>query len=268
MNQPAREYVFPDNIQPKGSFYHHPEHGPLVRTTAFLKAYGGRTEGLIDWAGKVERQATLAAADVIQQRNRGTPNPNFVGAVEGILGQARAAVKVKEAAADIGTAIHKRILFDMSGGQGEPPALTEHSTAGYMAYKQWWAGSGITLVRAEQFVFCPRLKAAGSVDLFGLRDGRLGVIDYKSSAYVYEDHHLQLMAYVMMGKSLGLPVEWAEIVHLPKTLENAFRPIVPIPLGEFTWWNRKPQKVTRTWEQLERCVWAARVLYQNLMEER
>lgn len=261
---PVSAYTFPPNIQPKGSYYLHPDFGPLIRTTAFLKAYGGKGEKIADWTGKKERRAAIAAGDVIYNQPERTAN--FPAAVEAIMGQALAAVAEKEKAGDIGTAIHKRIKFDLSGDQGTPPPLTENSTIGYMAYRQWWAQAGIQIVRSEQFVFCPKLQAAGTVDVFGLRGGKLGIVDFKSSAGVYDDHHLQLMAYVIMSRACGLPVEWAELIHLPKTLETAFRPIVPIPLGELTWWQGRPQKHLVPLEQLERCVWSARILYKHLME--
>jgi hypothetical protein len=257
-------YTFPPNITPTGSYYIHPEHGRLVRTTAFLKAYGGKGEGLIKWAEAQGQKLTIKVAHELYTQSPG-PIANFGAAVESRLGGARASEETKQRAADIGTAIHKRIHADLTGAT--PPVLTEHSTIGYMAYRKWFDQAGIIPVKAEQFVFCPRLKAGGTIDLFAVRDGRLGIVDYKSSKGIYEDHHLQLMAYIIMSRSLGLPVEWAEIIHLPKTLENAFKPIVPIPLGEFSWWGGKPQRVTVAWDKLEGCVRSARYLYRYMMEE-
>jgi hypothetical protein len=213
---------WPDPVTVKGSTYKTPD-GNFPRVTSVLKAYGGGTEGLISWSAKVERAACLeACAEVYAVGVEGGP-AEFAAAVESRLGAARAHQKLLVKAGDIGTSIHNMIQWTLRAEMGEDPGLkptlSDPAELAFMSWSDWWKSKGLRAVRVEQPVWDAGLGYAGTVDLIAEGPAGLELWDWKSSAGVYETHHIQAAAYIHACQRWA-PVSPGGIVHLPKSIND------------------------------------------------
>lgn len=242
--------------------YKTPE-GEFPRVTSILKVVGTGTEGLIKWSANEERKACLEAAGKIDRRQAASwSDREFVEEVEKRLGPARQHQRLVSKAADIGTAAHEMVAWTLRGEagvpQGDKPEVSDKSEWAFMAWEDWWKGSGLKIVRVEQPVWDPELGYAGTIDAVVEHPDRgLGVIDLKTSKGIYDTHHLQVAAYAHAARRWA-PIQWAEIVRLPKNTDD---PAFEVrPLGKL--YDR-----TVSESQLLESFKAALVLWRTLIEK-
>lgn len=193
--------------------------GPMFGTTRVLKVLGLSTEPLIRWASGVEKSAALeACAGLWASASAFQSGQDFAKAVEAAMGTARQHQKQMQKAAEIGTAVHAAVHDYLSGRD-----LLDLQAPAYTAFKgflSWWKESGLKAIRMEQPVWDKQDGYAGTIDLVAEHPEKgLGVIDFKTSKSVYDDHHLQVSAYLHASRNFA-DVKWAQIVRLPKTASD------------------------------------------------
>lgn len=234
--------------------------GNLQRVTKFLKVLGLGTDALVKWSANTERAAVLEAAGETFAAGGHDGPPEFIAAVEARIGPARQHQRLITKAGDIGTAAHELVAWtmkDMLGqAQGPRPVVGEASEWAFMAWEDWWKKSGLAPVRVEQPVWDVAEGYAGTIDLVAEHptDG-LGIIDLKTSKYIYDEHHLQVAAYMHAGRNYA-DLRWAKIVRVPKSTDD---PAFEVrPLGQM--YDR-----TLTEAQLMDCFRAAKTAYNLLV---
>lgn len=199
---------------------------------------------IIKWSVDVEREACLEAASKVYgeivDKGKAYPVEVFQGRLEANLGAARAYRRKLEKAGDIGTAAHDmvrwRIQKEMGLDAGFEPTIPDESTIAVMAWEDHWKAAGLVPIRTEQHVWSDAHEYSGTVDLFALREGKLGIVDLKTGKGIYSSHHLQVAAYAGAAEELlGVKIEWAELWRLPKTLEDVR--FEAARLGEYRVWN-------------------------------
>ena len=80
----------------------------------------------------------------------------------------------------------------------------------------------IEVVDTERVVWLPELKVAGTIDGVGIRNGKIVIWDWKTSAGVYWETALQLGAYAkLLNKLTGRLVDSAFAVRLPRHADDA-----------------------------------------------
>jgi hypothetical protein len=124
---------------------------------------------------------------------------------------------VRDEAGGYGTQAHKHIELWFSSGHwpDEPRAAEVDNALGL--FSRFWDDSGYRMIEVEKPVYLAALCAAGLLDLLCWdADNRMGVIDYKTSSGIWADFRIQVSAYVEMGRAMGLPIEWAAILHIGK----------------------------------------------------
>lgn len=104
-----------------------------------------------------------------------------------------AATEERDAAAELGTAVHTAALMGADVGDVDP------ETAAYLRqYKAWLDDSGAEVIAVEKQVFNLDIGYAGTFDLLvRFRNGDVYVIDIKTSSGTYVDHALQLVGYAL-----------------------------------------------------------------------
>lgn len=120
--------------------------------------------------------------------------------------------EVLDRAAQRGTAIHNAIEnYIEFGVQDIPPQY-----AGYFeAFVQWWERRKPEPLALERRVYHKILRYAGTADLICMIDGRLTLVDYKSSAQINEKLcAVQLEGYDRAFDSHGVKIEQRLILHL------------------------------------------------------
>jgi hypothetical protein len=199
---------------------------PLPGPTTALKVLGLSTNALIAWSANTERAAVLeAVGDVICAGGIAGDGPQeFINAVEAKLGKARQHVKLVSKAADIGTAAHaavqRMLRIELGQPVGPEQELPKESLWAFMAFQDYWKVSGLKAVRSEQPVWSVEVGFAGTVDIIAEdADGRIGVLDIKTSKGTYLDHHLQVAAYCHAARNWA-PIEWGRIIRLPKNTSD------------------------------------------------
>jgi hypothetical protein len=222
----AEHGTWPDASQipvgPKG--YKTPD-GLFPRVTHILKVVGTGTDALIKWAANEERKACLEACERVLVTTQRIMSPReFSATVESNLGPARQHQKLVSRAGDIGSAAHALVAWTLRGelgvSRGEKPDVGDNSLWAFMAWEDWWKGSRLRVVRIEQPVWDPVLGYAGTIDaIVDHPDRGIGILDLKTSKGIYDTHHLQVAAYLHACRRWA-KAEWAEIVRVPKTVDD------------------------------------------------
>ena len=139
--------------------------------------------------------------------------------------EARKAHTVKrDTGADFGTRSHEMIASFL---RDEMITVPEELTPVYEAFIDWhdWHyASGLTIHMSETIVYSETYKYGGTVDAIAERDGKLVVIDWKTSNYnaklktgIYPEMALQVGAYALaLEEMTGEKVEEAWVVRFGK----------------------------------------------------
>jgi hypothetical protein len=85
--------------------------------------------------------------------------------------------KKKEKAGDIGTRVHFWIEQYLSGNELKYDPDMAESVEGFL---RWFKTSNLETLHSERTVYSKRLDYAGRVDWVGMKDGKYGIIDWKT----------------------------------------------------------------------------------------
>ena len=122
---------------------------------------------------------------------------------------------IKEAAGDKGGKVHQAVALLIDGQtvkidqafinprteQVEPLTLEEYEAA--MSFVEWVKAAKPKFLRHEFVVFEDAFGYAGMVDLECEIGGELYIVDFKTSAYIWPSHELQVSAYKEAVDKLG-----------------------------------------------------------------
>lgn len=174
---------------------------------------------LIKWS------ADKAAEDIgfaLTARLQGAESKKIVLTEEwiaGILEDARKAPdKNKNAAADIGSQAHEYIDQFIRGE--DPDTIPEKIVHPIEAWKEWFAGSNLTIVAGETMVASLEYQFGGELDFLARgEEGEFVIGDWKNTSGVYNEHALQAGgAYRQAFKeTYGIDCSRAVIVRFDKT---------------------------------------------------
>jgi tellurite resistance-related uncharacterized protein len=134
-------------------------------------------------------------------------------------------------AKDRGTLAHEWIEAHVYGQKPETPADPMVASA-VSAYMEWELSNNVEPVEHELRLAEPVAGIAGTIDQLAVVNGRLTVLDYKTSSGVYPEHHIQVDAYAYMVAPLvtvnGAPVAELRdgVLHFNQELD---RLIIHIP---------------------------------------
>jgi len=114
--------------------------------------------------------------------------------------------KVRDSAADIGTVCHALVEEHVHKALGNEefkaldrleysPLTMEVAEKAFNAYLQWEKSANIEYIRAELQLVSNEYKYGGTIDIVAKLDGKLTIIDLKTSKGVYPDHKIQIGAY-------------------------------------------------------------------------
>jgi hypothetical protein len=181
---------------------------PITSVTTILGIMA--KPALIQWA------ANMAVDHIASVMKTDPPRP--VDWEEELAIARKAHTTKKEAAADIGSAVHQYAQDCLRAGKLVELPDNKDVAAACDAFQKWYVLSKIEPIAIERMVMSSALGYAGRCDFFGKIDGELGVLDFKTSAGIYPEHWIQLAAYeVALQEELQLdqPLKrW--LLHLDK----------------------------------------------------
>lgn len=110
---------------------------------------------------------------------------------------------ISREALDVGTTVHRwidsfakaTIAYDPNTVHIPFPENVEARLA-CAAFLQWYSEHDVVILSSEQKVYSPSFDYAGTFDWKALVDGKLVMIDFKSSKGIWPDYFVQLAAYV------------------------------------------------------------------------
>src|SRR3990167_9060690 len=133
----------------------------------------------------------------------------------------------KEKAADIGTKIHEfceqYILADM--GKGEVPELPKEKAIqiGAEAFMAWHDEHKVKFLSSERVVYSKKHHYIGTLDIEAKVDGKLCLIDLKSSNGLYNSVRMQTAAYVKADEEeSGKSYQGRWAIRLAKETEEEY----------------------------------------------
>ena len=198
-------------------------------------------DALVPWAAKLQSQADIAAVEAWFRDGR--PG-SFVDAIEAV---AHAHAKARDKAADAGTQAHALIEHHsklMLGIPSEEPDASDEARYIFAGWQEWAARVGYKPLAVESRVYSKRRGYAGTLDaiaeLPGLALG-LAVCDWKSGKDLYDEHHMQSVAYRRalseMTEGIGAEAPMAMLPGVVVILPKTAGPIkhFEIPHTEATW---------------------------------
>ncbi len=102
----------------------------------------------------------------------------------------------KKEAADIGSSIHEWIEKHVNGENPDMPESKE-AQIGVTAFLQWKDEHKVSFLSSERVVYSKKHDYIGKMDIEARVNGKLCLIDIKSSNGLYNTYNLQTAAYVM-----------------------------------------------------------------------
>ena len=165
----------------------------LPGVTGILDTVGSKDK-LLRIGGWMKKQALLKVADHLRPLigKQATIDEAFIEAVRKSAWK-RDKELLKEAG-DIGTRVHAAIdAFIM----GQEPILDDDTRQGYYNFQHWLLESKIKLIKGDTFVASIKMGYGGALDAIGEKNGRLTLLDFKTSNYIQDAYSLQTGGYVM-----------------------------------------------------------------------
>lgn len=143
-------------------------------------------------------------------------------------------------AADLGTLTHSAIEWALTDGPypdyepyADRPDVMAGAQAAFKAFRAWQAAHEVEVVACELVMASATLGYGGTLDLLARIDGRLEVVDFKTSAHIYGDYFVQTSAYArLLAEVTEYRAEGLRIVRLDKTVDDAGRPAPKAPVFE------------------------------------
>lgn len=195
---------------------------------------------LIPWAARKEREAVLLAVDrayteMSNVMGEPPPLPAFKEMIDNELGREKAFKKELKKAGNIGTQVHSRIEWEFLGeldkkrSEEPPPLDTPEAVLSFSHATEWRKQTKLKVMDVERQVVSMTGLYAGTLDALVQLDDKIGVIDFKSSARVYDEHFLQNCAYRLCLAESGIRTQAGWIVLLPKIPDEKPFLVVEVP---------------------------------------
>jgi hypothetical protein len=185
------------------------------------------------WYAKEERRYFEAAMLEVLTKP-GARDPEYVlAAVAKAVTGVKAAERVRQQAATIGTAVHAGIEWQLRTRLGEDagpePRLPDAATWAVESWKDWAASVALEPLAIERVVACEDCGYAGTLDLYARVSGQLTVLDWKSGKAIYPEAFLQNVAYRHAAEGQGMRSTQGLIVRLPKLVEDPAWEVMSVP---------------------------------------
>ena len=195
----------------KHQYSHNGEFVPAV--TSVLSTTIAKQQFLMPWAVKIGAEWFKDNSEAFSQAEI---------SIEDMVNGIKRAYKKKSAGAiDLGRQVHEwceqAILWKL--GNAEVPSMpTDEKAANSInAFREWIKQNEVEWLAAEQRVYSRTHKYAGTVDAVARVNGEFVVIDFKTSAKIYEEYYLQVAAYSKCVEDIyGEPVDGAYILRFDK----------------------------------------------------
>ena len=126
-------------------------------------------------------------------------------------------------ALDIGTKVHDWIEQHIKGKDLKITAEIKNPIQEFLKFEK---EHKVAWILSEQIVSSFQHKVAGRVDSLAEVNGKITVVDLKTSSHIDEGYFLQTAGYQMCLEEMGVKVEQRIILRLPKTEGDKFEAVL------------------------------------------
>jgi hypothetical protein len=226
-------------VNGKAGRFYEVEGRMLPSVTHILQVIG--KPALVQWAAKEERLMVMESAADLYADIHGTPKmsrPTYLSTLDGRIGKTRANQKLLQAAGEIGKQVHALVEWNIRQSLqqkvGPEPKVDEKALWAFMSWQDWAKSVNLKPLLIEQAVFSLTHGYAGTMDLLAEVNGLVTLVDFKTGKAVYNEAHLQNVAYQVALTEMGhLKPEQGMIVRLPKNEKDpGFEAVVCPPVDE------------------------------------
>jgi len=202
---------------PKASNTQHRAHtiyknaaGKRVPGTTTISGLLDKSRFLVPWANKLGLQGIDSSSYVDEKAKSGT------------LAHAMAAAELAKAMGNEPEAIN---LADYTGHEID---AAENS---FLKWLGWWKAHKIVPVLAEACLVSEAHQYGGQIDCYASIDGRLALIDNKTSKAIYPEHWIQVAGYALILEELGYQVDEVRILQIGRDESEGFHEEVKTDLS-------------------------------------
>jgi len=134
--------------------------------------------------------------------------------------------KYVDAAARVGTLAHEMAQHHL--GAEEPdwnqytPAERDLAENSFLSFLEWAKEHVLETRMIEEQLVSDTWGYGGSVDWYGLLDGKWTLLDLKTGKAIYDDYLFQVSAYALALQENGHPVDSVRILNIPRTEDEKF----------------------------------------------
>lgn len=212
--------------------------GRLAGVTTVIAPMDFRPDGLMAWAARLTREGVAAlVAEWWQDDSQFEMDARWLHSGDSIDAALEAArlryTDVRDDAATRGTNVHLLALHALASGRPVPDftGMTEEEIGYAKGVAGWWLHESPQVIESEFLVADLDLGVAGRPDLLcTLSDGRVAIVDAKTSGYLSAKFAVQLSAYARLAVISGYTAPEVGIV-LQVTPDGGFN-AVEIELDE------------------------------------
>ena len=119
-----------------------------------------------------------------------------------------------------GSLTHEMIARDFGGPEPDmseyTPKQIDLAENAYLSFCNWEKQHTLEPIAIEKQMVSEIHRFGGTCDWYGIYDGRPWVLDFKSSDNIYDEHKIQLAAYVQLLREAGYEVDGARIIQIGK----------------------------------------------------
>ena len=134
--------------------------------------------------------------------------------------------KYVDKTANIGTLAHYLVECRVKGEKPdlEPfsPEELKRAEWAFNSYLSWEKQHQPKIIASELQLVSERYGYGGTVDLIAVIEGRRWVVDLKTAKRLYDEHILQVAAYLQLARENGYRVGGARVVRIGRTPEEGF----------------------------------------------
>ncbi len=134
--------------------------------------------------------------------------------------------KYRDKTADIGTLAHCMVQESLGGTPVDrtmySPDMIDLAENALISFYEWEKGHVLETSLIEAQLVSEKFRFGGAIDWYGTLDGKLTLLDFKTSKAIYDSHKLQLAGYWHLLRENGYQVDGVQILRIGRDESEGF----------------------------------------------
>jgi hypothetical protein len=134
--------------------------------------------------------------------------------------------KYRDEAAAIGSLAHYLIESELKGEEPDladyTPAQVERASESLASFHAWREQHELDAIFVEKQLVSDDPRYGGTLDFYGRCDGRLALLDFKTSGAIYPEHKIQVAAYAKLLRIHEYRLQEVRVLQIGRTEGESF----------------------------------------------